>query len=99
LRCAKISAIYIPIEAAIPPPGVSKMLHSVPTYTLSIEPVNGTAYQHPYHLGTIESVARQVAADVFYAPKMRTVALIFKGKIVDVFYGDKWHSEIIEAEE
>ena len=74
------------------------MLQTVFTYTLSIEPVNGAAYQHPFHLGTDEAAARDCAANhVFYAPKMRTVALIFKGKIVDVFYGDKWHSEI-EAE-
>lgn len=74
------------------------MLNSAATYTLSIEPIDGAVYQHPFHLGTIESVARRVAADVFYAPKMRTVALIFKGKIVDVFYGDNWHSQIVEAE-
>jgi hypothetical protein len=68
------------------------------TYTLSIEPIDGESYQHPFHLGTIESVARQVAADLFYAPKMRTVALIFKGKIVDVFYGDEWHSAMIDRQ-
>lgn len=69
------------------------------TYTLSIEPINGTAYQHPYHLGTIEAVARDCAANhIFHAPKMRTVALILNGKIFDVFYGDKWHSEITAEE-
>lgn len=64
------------------------------TYTLSIEPISGPTYQHPFHLGTIESVARQVAADLFHAPRMRTVALIINRKIVDVFDG-KWNSDAV----
>ena len=66
-----------------------------PPYTLSIEPFDGTAYQHGFHLGTIEPVARQVAADLFNAEKMRTVALIHAGRIIDVFDG-RWFSDIVE---
>ena len=65
-----------------------------PTYTLSVEPFEGNAYQHPYHLGTIEPVARQVAADIFDGRRMRTVALIFNRKIVDVFDGE-WQSATV----
>lgn len=65
------------------------------TYSLSIEPIDGKpSYQHPYHLGTIYGIARTVARDIFNPEKMRTVALIFDRRIVDVFDGE-WNSDAI----
>ena len=77
------------------------------TFTLSIEPVEGRSFMHPYHLGTIESVARDCAVNIFksrnsspYAKDhkgrcmtVRTVALIKEGKMFDCFMGDKWSSD------
>jgi hypothetical protein len=73
------------------------------TFTLSIEPIEGKTYQYHYHLGTIESVARECAINVFanankysgngYMFGARTVALIRNGKMFDCFMGDKWSSE------
>ncbi len=62
-------------------------------FTLSIEPFDGAVYQHPYHLGTIEMVACEIAEEIFAARRnIRTIALIRDRKIVDVFCGH-WTSE------
>lgn len=76
------------------------------TFTLSIEPLEGASYIYSAHLGTIESVARQCAVDVFknankYAGNgfwygAKTVALMRGGKLFDCFMGDKWSSEYAE---
>jgi len=69
-------------------------------FILSIEETNGTSYQHGFHLGSIEHIARKIVED-----KMRccrendwpavTMALIQDGKIFDVLYRDgKWHSNL-----
>ncbi len=61
-------------------------------FILSIEPFDGAVYRHPYHLGTIEMVACQIAEEIFAARRnIRTIALIRDRKIVDVFDG-KWSS-------
>jgi hypothetical protein len=61
--------------------------------TLSIEPIGKPAYQHGFHLGTMEVVARQLAEEQFYARRdIRTVALIRNRRILDVFDG-KWLSD------
>lgn len=66
------------------------------TFTLSIEPIEGRAYQHGYHLGTIESVARKCAEDIYWSKRksggVRTVALMRDRKIFDVFDGE-WSSD------
>jgi hypothetical protein len=66
-------------------------------FTLSIEPVEGAVFVHGFHLGTIEKVARDCAADIFanrnnYGSPTRTVALIRDGKLFDVFDGT-WSSQ------
>lgn len=76
------------------------------TYTLSIEPTSGPAFQHGYHLGTDLKIARDCAASIFNARNSsplsadhkgrtmatRTVALILNGRIVDVYDG-QWQSD------
>jgi hypothetical protein len=67
------------------------------TFTLSIETAAGQSFQHGFHLGTIESVARQIAEEMFhnrvkYGHPVVTVALIRGGKLFDCYDG-KWHSE------
>lgn len=62
------------------------------TFTLSIEVESGRCVQHPFHLGTIESVARQCAVDVYnsrvkhWLPVV-SVALMRGGKMVDSYVG------------
>lgn len=64
-------------------------------FTLSIETDSGT-YQHGFHLGSDEAVARQIVQDSFRSmrPKIGryviTMALMHKGKVVDVYDGT-WH--------
>jgi len=61
-------------------------------FILSIEPTNAPVYQHPYHLGTIENIARTIAVDYFKAnPNTKTVALMRDGHVEDVFDG-QWSS-------
>jgi hypothetical protein len=65
--------------------------------TLSVEPVEGATFVHGFHLGTQESVARMMAAELFFARNAaakwtRTVALIRNGKMIDCFDGH-WSSE------
>lgn len=66
------------------------------TFILSIEPTEGETYQYGFHLGTIESTARDCAIDIFknYSRKgirPRTVALRRDG-FFDVYDGT-WSSE------
>jgi len=70
------------------------------TFTLSIEPIQGKAFQHGFHLGTIESTARLCAEDVFHSRNAnglptRTVALIRNRKLFDCYDG-KWSSDYSE---
>jgi hypothetical protein len=73
------------------------------TFTLSVEPVIGAVYRHPYHLGTDEAVARRVAEYLFErceardGGRMRTVALKHDGHIVDVLDRAGWNSVSIWA--
>jgi hypothetical protein len=64
------------------------------TFTLSIEPQDGKAYQHGFHLGTIEETARSLAEEIFHhnIAKPRTVALIRDRRIYDVYDG-RWSSD------
>lgn len=77
------------------------MLDSFPiTFTASIEFEQGVSFQHPYHLGTIEPMARRVVDDIFYARvgnglPVLTIALKFDGKIVDVYDGKEWWNEYL----
>ena len=62
------------------------------TFTLSIEDTAGHSFQHGFHLGTDERLARQIAEEKFNARikhglPVVTVALIHDRKIVDVFDG------------
>lgn len=73
------------------------------TFTMSIEVVEGCAYQHPYHLGTQERIARECVMRQFHDRKVSglhtvTIALIYNCRIVDVYYGDKWHSQLHDAD-
>jgi hypothetical protein len=66
-------------------------------FTLSIETDAGT-YQHGYHLGTQEPLARAIAENIFakYRPRQGsrivTVALKWEHKMFDVYDGE-WSSE------
>jgi hypothetical protein len=68
-------------------------------FALSIEPVHGATYQHGFHLGTIESMARQIAVERFNnlstnVSPIRTVALLRGGDVLDVYDGRSWTSEL-----
>lgn len=70
-------------------------------FVASIEPLEGPSYLYGYHLGTIEKVARECVVDLYrYKVKdpkgCRTIGLKLDGKLVDVWDGQKWSSEIIE---
>ena len=70
-------------------------------FTLSIEPTDGAAFQHGFHLGSDERVARGIAVERFngrnaYGLHTRTVALIRAGRIFDVFDG-AWSSTVVEG--
>jgi hypothetical protein len=69
-------------------------------FILSIEPMDGPSFQHGFHLGTIESVARKFAEDMFFwrnnsGEATRTVALIRDRKLFDCYDG-MWSSEYNE---
>lgn len=72
------------------------------TYTLSIETDAGT-YQHGYHLGTIENVARDMAGYIYgrFTPRIGTrivtVALMLDGRMVDCFDGHWFDDEYCEG--
>lgn len=65
------------------------------TFTLSIEETHGRSRVHGFHLGTIESVARACAVDIYNARIVAglpvvTVALIRDSAIVDVYGNGSW---------
>ncbi len=67
-------------------------------FTLSIEPLNGKAFQYGFHLGTDERLARQIAEEKFHARNKHgmptvTVALLRNGKMVDCYDG-QWLKNI-----
>lgn len=68
-------------------------------FTMTIEPVTGgPAVEHGFHLGTDETVARQLAEERCrhgVAPEARTVALHRDGRIIDVFDGGEWQSDLL----
>lgn len=66
-------------------------------FTMSIEETPLNSKQYGFHLGTDEKLARTIVEDKFKARKLFniptvTIALMRDKKIVDVFYGDKWHN-------
>jgi hypothetical protein len=71
------------------------------TFTASIETVEGKSFQHPWHLGTQEPMARRCVEDIYRGRVMShnpvlTIALKFDGKIVDVFDGKEWQSDALD---
>ncbi len=63
-------------------------------FILSIETTSGVSHQHGFHLGTDETLARQIAEERFHGRvaaglPVVTVALLRDHRIVDVFDG-KW---------
>jgi hypothetical protein len=61
-------------------------------FILSIETSHGHSFQHGFHLGTEERLARQIAEEKFHARVKHglpviTVALIRAGKLVDCYDG------------
>lgn len=71
------------------------------TFTASIETDAGT-YEHGFHLGTHEQVARDFCVELFHKRKPKqgtrvvTVGLKKAGKLVDTYYGDRWQSDVAE---
>jgi hypothetical protein len=70
-------------------------------YTLSIEPTDGPAFQHGFHLGTDERIAREFAAEIFRNRNNNhhhtcTVALVRDRRIIDVFDGE-WQTDRANA--
>ena len=67
-------------------------------FVLSYEFTDGSCRQYGFHLGTDERLAREIAEEHFakrtFEVPLRTVALIRDRKLVDTYYGDKWHSAI-----
>jgi hypothetical protein len=66
-------------------------------FTLSIETTAGQSFQHGFHLGTDERLARQIAEEKFHARANNslpvvTVALMRNGKVVDC-YGGYWFGQ------
>lgn len=66
-------------------------------FVASIEGADGVVRQHGYHLGTIESVARTCAVEIFRREQATTVALKRDGVIWDVYDGSGWHTDQIAA--
>ena len=66
----------------------------VQTFVLSIEDFAGHSFQHGFHLGTDEKLARQIAEEKFHARVANnmpvvTVALFLGNKMFDCFDG-RW---------
>ena len=72
-------------------------------YVLSIEDRPGHSYDHGFHLGTVESVAREIAEDKMRCCRenqwpMVSLGLKWEGKLVDTLYRDgTWHSQLVEG--
>ena len=67
-------------------------------YYMSIETVEGKSFQHGFHLGTDEVMARALCEEKFKArvennmPTITIALISSEGKLVDTFYGDRWHN-------
>lgn len=71
-------------------------------FVMSIEEGNRT-FVHGLHLGTHEPLARQLIEERFAARRSMgletvTIALMHEGKVVDVYYGNAWHSATYAGE-
>jgi hypothetical protein len=69
-------------------------------FTLSIEDQPGSSFRHPFHLGTIEQVARDCAERAYFdrvysGQPVVTVALIRDRKLFDCFDGFTWSSDLV----
>lgn len=67
-------------------------------FVLSIEDYEGHCFQHGFHLGTQEPLARQMAEEIYQGRvsmglPVVTVALKRQGKLHDVFMGDRWNND------
>lgn len=65
-------------------------------FTASIEVTEGVSHQHGFHLGTDEKIARSFCKDIYQmrvkaGKPVVTIGLMQEGKLVDCFYGDRWH--------
>lgn len=65
-------------------------------FCASIETTEGVSHQHGFHLGTDEHLARELCESLFRERitsnrPVRTIGLMRDGKLVDCFYGDRWH--------
>ena len=75
---------------------ISESLANSPkTFTLSIEPTGERCFVHPYHLGTIEMVARQIAEQTFLERNKNgkpttTVALVWPDRSKVAYYDGDW---------
>lgn len=65
------------------------------TFTLSIEPQSGPSFQHGYHLGTDEPLARQLAVEICHRTNAKSVALLRDYTAVDYFDGTMWNSDLV----
>lgn len=69
------------------------------TYVLSIEEIEGQSYQYGFHLGTDLAVAKQIVEEKFKwrvdnGQPIVTMALKRDNKLVDVFYGNGWDTDL-----
>lgn len=70
-------------------------------FVMSIEIAEGRSAVHGYHLGTDERLARSIVEERFHGrvkfglPTV-TIALMRDRKVVDVFDGSRWSSELVE---
>lgn len=67
-------------------------------YVLSIEDTEGHSFQHGFHLGTDLPIAKTIAEKRFHGRvkaglPVVTVGLLKDGKLVDCYYGDRWHND------
>lgn len=80
------------------------MTNSPEVFTATIEPVSkkltDPPIHHGFHLGTDELVAREMVPTIMVewsnrVGPIRTVALWRHGRIVDVWLGDCWESDLL----
>lgn len=77
-----------------------RVMKQMSPFTMSIEPVIGTSYQHGFHLGTQEKLARQICEERFTRGDCKTVGLKQDGKLIDMFYGNgEWHNAMLDAQD
>ncbi len=72
-------------------------------FSLSIEPTGKPSFQHGFHLGTEEPMARKIAEETFHNRNKHgdhtcTVALIRDRKIFDVYDGTWFNQSGFEDE-